>query len=71
MMTKNKTEHEVSNNDLVQSLVRITGRNGKEIEESLARLNNSDSERIRNLCVNYPKIDKYPVDSLQLIENIS
>jgi hypothetical protein len=56
---KNKTEPEVSNNDLVQSLVRITGRNGREIEESLARLNNSDSERIRNLCVNYPKIDKY------------
>jgi hypothetical protein len=48
-----------SNNALVQSLVRITGRNGKEIEESLARLNNSDIERIRNLCVNYPKIDKY------------
>jgi hypothetical protein len=56
---KNKTEHDFSNNDLVQSLVRITGRNGKEIEESLARLKNSDIERIRNLCVNYPKIDKY------------
>ncbi len=56
---KNKTEREVSNNDLVQSLVRITGRNSKEIEESLARLNNSDIERVRNLCVNYPKIDKY------------
>jgi len=25
----------------------------------LTRLNNSDIERIRNLCVNYPKIDKY------------
>lgn len=56
---KNKTERDVSNNDLLQSLVRITGRNSKEIEESLARLNNSDIERIRNLCVNYPKIDKY------------
>jgi hypothetical protein len=56
---KNKTEHDSSNNDLVQSLVRITSRNSKEIEESLARLNNSDIERIRNLCVNYPKIDKY------------
>ena len=56
---KNKTERDASNNDLVQSLVRITGRNSKEIEESLARLNNSDIERIRNLCVNYPKIDKY------------
>jgi hypothetical protein len=56
---KNKTERHASNNDLVQSLVRITGRNIKEIEESLVRLNNSDFERIRNLCVNYPKIDKY------------
>lgn len=56
---KNKIECDASNNDLVQSLVRITGRNSKEIEESLARLNNSDIERIRNLCVNYPKIDKY------------
>lgn len=56
---KNKTERDTSNNDLVQSLVRITGRNSKEIEESLTRLNNSDIERIRNLCVNYPKIDKY------------
>lgn len=56
---KNKTEHDASNNDLVQSLVRITGRSSKAIEESLARLNNSDIERIRNLCVNYPKIDKY------------
>lgn len=56
---KNKTERDASNNDLVQSLVRITGRNSKEIEESLTRLNNSDIERIRNLCVNYPKIDKY------------
>jgi hypothetical protein len=57
---KVRTEQDTSsNNDLVQSLVRITGRNNKEIEESLARLNNSDIERIRNLCVNYPKIDKY------------
>jgi hypothetical protein len=56
---KDKTERDASNNDLVQSLVRITGRNSKEIEESLARLNNSDIERVRNLCVNYPKIDKY------------
>jgi hypothetical protein len=57
---KYKTDYDdASNNDLVQSLVRITGRNSKEIEESLTRLNNSDIERIRNLCVNYPKIDKY------------
>jgi hypothetical protein len=52
-------EHNVNNNDLIQSLVRITGRDSREIEESLARLNKSDIERIRNLCVNYPRIDKY------------
>ena len=56
---KDVIEHDVSNNDLVQSLVRITGRNSKEIKESLERLNKSDIERIRNLCVNYPRIDKY------------
>lgn len=57
---KDRTEHDISSNsDFIQSLVRITGRNSKKIEESLARLNKSDIERIRNLCVNYPKIDKY------------
>ena len=56
---KVRTEHNINNNDLIQSLVRITGRNSKEIKESLMRLNNSDIERIRNLSVNYPKIDKY------------
>jgi hypothetical protein len=57
---KDRTEQDISSkNDLIQSLVRITGRNSKKIEELLARLNNSDIERIRNLCVNYPKIDKY------------
>jgi hypothetical protein len=56
---KDVIEHDVSTNDLVQSLVRITGRNSKEIKESLERLNKSDVERIRNLCINYPRIDKY------------
>ena len=56
---KNKTDHDASSNDLVQNLVRITGRNSKEIRESLARLNDLDIVRIRNLCLNYPKIDKY------------
>jgi hypothetical protein len=56
---KDAIEHDVSSNDLIQSLVRITGRDSKEIKESLARLNKSDIERIRNLCVNYPRIDKY------------
>jgi hypothetical protein len=57
---KDRTERDISSNDdLIQSLVRITGRNSKEIKESLASLSKSDIERIRNLCVNYPKIDKY------------
>ncbi|HZA48719.1 MAG TPA: hypothetical protein VE521_07330 [Nitrososphaera sp.] len=57
---KEGTEQDTSSdNDLIQTLVRITGRNRKKIEELLARLNKSDIERIRNLCVNYPKIDKY------------
>jgi hypothetical protein len=56
---KDITEYNVVNNDLVQSLVRITGRNNKEIEISLARLNNSDVGRISNLCVNYSRIEKY------------
>jgi hypothetical protein len=57
---KVRTEQVISNkNDLIQTLIRITGRNSKEIEESLARLNKSDIERIRTLCVNYPKIEKY------------
>jgi hypothetical protein len=56
---KDAIEQDISNNDLIQSLVRITGRNSKEIKESMARLNPLDIERIRSLCVNYPKIDKY------------
>jgi hypothetical protein len=60
---KDKTEYGINNNnnnsDLIQSLVRITERNSKEIEESLISLNKLDIDRIRNLCVNYPKIDKY------------
>jgi hypothetical protein len=56
---KDAIEHNVNNNDLIQSLVRITGRDSREIEESLARLNKSDIGRIRSLCVNYPRIDKY------------
>jgi len=57
---KYRVDNEISsNNDFIQSLVRITGRNSKQIETLLTRLNRSDVDRIRNLCVNYPKIDKY------------
>jgi hypothetical protein len=54
-----RPENNTGNTDLIQSLVRVTGRNTKQIEESLARLSKSDTERIRNLCINYPKVDKY------------
>ena len=56
---KNKTEHDTADHDLIRRLVRITGKNFEEIHDSLTRLNNSDIERIRNLCLNYSKIDKY------------
>jgi hypothetical protein len=56
---KKRTEHDGSKDDLIESLVRITGRNSNKIEELLGSLSNSDIEKIRNLCVNYPKIDKY------------
>ena len=64
MTTSDEDKYRVDNdissdNDFIQSLVRITGRNSKQIETLLTRLNRSDVERIKNLCVNYPKIDKY------------
>ena len=72
---KGRAEHHISSNsDLIQSLIKITGRNSKDIKESLARINKSDIERIRNLSLNYPKIDKYcrlvTYDRKQFIDEI-
>ena len=46
-------------NDLVESLTQITNRETKEIEESLARLQDSDLKRISELCHNYSRLQHY------------
>jgi hypothetical protein len=49
----------LSKNDLVESLSQITNRERKEIQESLARLQDSDLKRISELCHNYSRLQKY------------
>jgi hypothetical protein len=48
-----------SKNDLVESLSQITNRGRKEIQESLARLQDSDLKRISELCHNYNRLQHY------------
>jgi hypothetical protein len=48
-----------SKNDLVESLSQITNRERKEIQESLARLQDSDLKRISDLCHNYSRLQHY------------
>jgi hypothetical protein len=48
-----------SKNDLVESLSQITNRERKEIQESLARLQDSDLKRISELCHNYSRLQHY------------
>jgi hypothetical protein len=48
-----------SKNDLVESLSQITNRGRKEIQESLARLQDSDLKRISELCHNYSRLQHY------------
>jgi hypothetical protein len=48
-----------SKNDLVESLSQITNRERKEIQESLAKLQNSDLKRISDLCRNYSRLQQY------------
>lgn len=45
--------------DLVESLAQITNRGRKELEESLARLRDSDLKKISELCHNYNQLQKY------------
>jgi hypothetical protein len=61
IVSKHMDEAEVklNNSKLIRTLVDITARNRKLIEASLTKLNKLDTERIRNLCTNYPKIEKY------------
>ena len=49
----------LSNKDLVERLAHITNRERKELEESLARLQDSDLKRIREICRNYSRLQKY------------
>ena len=49
----------LANKDLVERLAHITNRERKEIEESLARLQDSDLKRISEICRNYSRLQKY------------
>ena len=49
----------ISNKDLVERLAHITNRERKELEESLARLQDSDLKRISEICRNYSRLQKY------------
>jgi hypothetical protein len=49
----------LSKNDLVESLSQITNRETKEIEESLARLQDSDLRKLSEICHNYSRLQHY------------
>jgi hypothetical protein len=49
----------LSKNDLVESLAQITNRKRQELEQSLARLQDSDLKKINELCRNYNKLQHY------------
>jgi hypothetical protein len=49
----------LSRNDLVESLSKITNRKRQELEQSLARLQESDLKKISELCRNYNKLQHY------------
>ena len=49
----------LSKNDLVESLAQITNRKRQELEQSLARLQDSDLKKINELCRNYNKLQQY------------
>jgi hypothetical protein len=48
-----------SNNELVEMLSRITNRERQVLEESLARLEDSDLKKISELCRNYSRLEYY------------
>ncbi|MFL6340525.1 MAG: hypothetical protein ACJ72U_03140 [Nitrososphaeraceae archaeon] len=49
----------LSKNDLVESLAQITNRKRQELDQSLARLQDSDLKKINELCRNYNKLQHY------------
>jgi hypothetical protein len=61
---KNKASHPLSlpldaKKDLVESLSQITNRRRKELEQPLATLPNSDIKKLRELCHNYNRLQRY------------
>lgn len=50
---------EADKEKIIESLNKITGRNKKELELSLSRLQTIDIKRLRHLCENYGKLQKY------------
>ena len=45
--------------ELIESLNKITDRSKKDIQASIAKLQRGDIERIKDLCKNYNKLQKY------------
>jgi hypothetical protein len=45
--------------DLIESLSQITGRERLELLESLSKLDSTDVGKLRDLCLNYSKLQKY------------
>ena len=59
---KKKDELHVDEADkqkIIESLNKITGRSRKELELSLRKLQTIDIKRLRHLCENYGKLQKY------------
>jgi hypothetical protein len=50
---------EQTQEELVEPLVQMTGRNKKDLGESLAKLDILDMKKLSDLCVNLNKIEKY------------
>ncbi len=55
----NRAETPSFNNELVESLMQITGRSRKDLESSLANLQPLDVKKIQDLSANYKRLQKY------------
>jgi hypothetical protein len=55
----NKEDEKEEEAELVESLNKITDRSKKDIQASIAKLERRDIERIKDLCKNYNKLQKY------------
>jgi hypothetical protein len=55
----NKEDEEEEEAELVESLNKITDRSKKDIQALIAKLERRDIERIKDLCKNYNKLQKY------------